>query len=92
MTKTATIATTETGANLDRVAQDRGLALHEAGVVEVLGGTLALIEDGGMFYGADAEGCGCSTPEERDGRACGHQWALYFAQAATGGVDRGTAA
>lgn len=40
-----TIATTETGTSLDR-----GLALHEAGAVEMLGGTLVLVEDGGMDF------------------------------------------
>ena len=87
-----TIAQTGTGTGIDREAQDRGLALHEAGAVELLGGPLALVEDGGMIYAADATGCGCSPVEDGGGHACGHQWALYFASITTGGLDRGTAA
>lgn len=92
MTIAATIATTETGGSIDRRAQDRGLALHDGGAVEVIGDTLALVEDAGMVNVADATGCGCSPVEDRGGHACSHQWAFYFASTAAEGFDRGTAA
>ncbi len=92
MTVAATMAMTERGACLDRGAQDRGLALFGSGAVEVIGGTLALVEDGGMFYGADEKGCGCGAAEERDGVPCSHRWAGRYAATAFATAGGETAA
>ncbi len=80
-----------TGRDYIRAAKADGLALVEAGAVEVLGGAVSLVREGGMAYAADATGCGCSPVEERGGQACGHQWAVHFATTADG-LDRETAA
>ncbi len=87
-----TMGTTATGRDYIRQAQAEGLALFEAGAVEIIGGAVALVEEGGVRYGADAKGCGCSPTEDRGGHACSHQWGFYFGSTAADGFDRETAA
>ncbi len=82
---------TITAQHRDYIREAKGLSLVESGAVELVGGTLALVRDAGMVYGADATGCGCGAAEDQGGQACAHQWAGRYA-ATTAEADGETAA